>query len=207
MFETTSIWGAVLRTNTLSQHQLCQCTYVQHLGSTRPWAYCMPTDKRRVQQELQEIDSRLPCDFTQYIYILYMYILICQNSSIWESLDALADFAPGAGCEGGPVAATTGDTRGRGPEWEQWWRWAETRLKRYEQNLKTCSKLEVWRNKSCSARPGHVQEDLPGMERTFEIGREPNTWSVPRKEVGTLGHTFSHSSISVRPFATLTALL
>ena len=143
---------------------------------------------------------------SQYIYI-YIYILICQNSSIWESLDALADFAPGAGCEGGPVAATTGDTRGRGPEWEQWWRWAETRLKRYEQNLKTCRKLEVWRNKSCSARPGHVQEDLPGMERTFEIAREPNTWSVPRKEVGTLGHTFSHSSISVRPFATLTALL
>ena len=44
----------MLRTNTLSQHQLCQCTFLQHLGSTRPWAFVCQRYKRRVQQQLQQ---------------------------------------------------------------------------------------------------------------------------------------------------------
>ena len=86
MFETTSIWGAVLRTNTLSQHQLCQCTYVQHLGSTRPWAYSflLYANRQKARTATAATDWQQAALWFHILY-LYIYIEFPKNRQIFEA--------------------------------------------------------------------------------------------------------------------------
>ena len=82
----------MLRTNTLSQHQLCQCIYVQHLGPTRPWAFVPTVQKVRTATVATECQHQLPWfshiqinnNIYVYIHILYIYIhwkyiYVCNN--------------------------------------------------------------------------------------------------------------------------------
>ena len=89
VLEDPTNWGAVLSSN-IVQHTF---TYSSNMSLDVPGnildqqglepGLCKPTDKRRVQQQLQQRDNRLPCDFTYIYNYIYIYMYLYNNIYIY----------------------------------------------------------------------------------------------------------------------------